>query len=279
MFISKQKTVLKSSLLKRFYAIRQSYGLLAALQKTVTLPLRRLRNYRVRKTIKKYKTAEERFTRIYKHNLWGSENSASGTGSTLEHTKALREALPKLFKSYDIQTIFDAPCGDFHWMKDVLSNSDFKYIGADIVRPMIEHLKKSETTDNVQFHHLDITKAHYPKADLMICRDCLFHLSFKDTLGVLQRFINSEIQFLLTTTHTPETVSRNTDIETGDFRHINLLEQPYCFPKNYLLEIDDWLPPEGRRYMYLWDRDQIKIALAELTKFLIKRDNSEQLVA
>ena len=270
---------MKSNLLERFNAIRQSYGLLIALQKTVTLPLRRLRNYQVKKTIKKYKTAEERFTQIYKRNLWGSEDSASGTGSTLEHTKVLREELVKLFELYGIQTIFDAPCGDFHWMKNVISNSNVKYIGADIVKPMINHLKTNETTSRTQFYHLDLTKAHYPKADLMLCRDCLFHLSFKDTLAVLERFIDSEIQFLLTTSHTSETVSQNNDIATGDFRHINLLEQPYCFPKNYLLEINDWLPPEGRRCMYLWDRDQIKSGLEALSNFLNNQQLPKQLVA
>ena len=280
MFIRKQESDVKTNnLLARFMAIKHSYGLLPALQKVMTLPARRFRSYRVKKTIQNYKTSEERFTQIYKQNLWGDGNSASGTGSTLEHTKALREELPKLFKHYGIKTIFDAPCGDFHWMKDVLSDSDVEYIGADIVQPMIEQLKKNETTDRVQFHHLDITKSDYPEADLMICRDCLFHLSFKDTLAVLERFVHSEIQFLLTTTHTSETVSRNTDITTGDFRHINLLEQPYCFPKNYLLQIDDWLPPEGRRYMYLWDRGQIQFGVRELTNFLNNRNKSAQLVA
>ena len=94
------------------------------------------------------KKTEEIFTDIYVNRLWDEPNatneSVSGNGSTLDFTKNLREELPKLFDTFAIKTVFDAPCGDLNWMSRVLEkNPDIAYIGGDIVAPMIEsHVKK-----------------------------------------------------------------------------------------------------------------------------------------
>ena len=65
-------------------------------------------------------STEAAFTTIFKYKLWGNEESISGPGSGLKYTENLRKELAKLIKDYAIGTIFDAPCGDFYWMKHVL---------------------------------------------------------------------------------------------------------------------------------------------------------------
>jgi hypothetical protein len=205
----------------------------------------------------KVESAEQIFTTIYKYKLWGTEESISGPGSSLKYTENLRKELPKIIKDHSITKVFDAPCGDFHWMKHVLRDVDVDYIGGDIVRPLVSSLNAKHKNDRTGFIHIDIVKDEYPDADLMICRDCLPHLSFKDTKRFLQNFMASDIQFLLTTTHDNIDGSPNADIAAGGFRLIDLFSSPYCFPADPLARINDWIPPHPKRQMCLWSRQQI----------------------
>ena len=206
---------------------------------------------------------QERFTKIYEINYWGNSESKSGDGSTLELTNNLRQELPKLFDKFSIHTVFDGPCGDFNWMRHVVTSTNIIYIGADIVAPLIENNKKYANS-HIKFLKLDLTKDKLPKADLMICRDCLFHLSYQDTLLLLNNYLESNTQYLLTTSYKNQPVFENKDILSGHFRKIDLLSSPYFFNSKPLYKIDDWLPGEHPRYLYLWSRNQVAEAVIAL---------------
>lgn len=213
-----------------------------------------------RRTIHKL-NLEDKFTQIYNINYWGNEESRSGRGSTLVLTSNLRKKLPELFNTFSIKSVFDGPCGDFNWMKLVVEETRIDYTGGDIVLPMIEENQSKYASQHVRFVKIDLTKDALPTADLMICRDCLFHLSFADTKLVLNNFIQSNITYLLTTTYHNDATFKNEDIVTGHFRMIDLFSAPYHFPKELLFKIDDWVAPEKPRAMCLWTRDQILVAL------------------
>ena len=204
---------------------------------------------------------EDRFTEIYKNNVWGNFESVSGNGSTLEGTQNLRTQLPELIQQYSIHTLFDAPCGDFNWMRLLLKTVNINYIGGDIVLPLIEAHQSNFKNAQTNFIHIDLTKDELPDADLMVCRDCLFHLSYQDTKLVLQNFINSNIKYLLTKTYIKSDEFINRDITTGDFRLIDLFSAPFNFDQDVLFRIDDTIPNEIPREMCLWSREQILIAL------------------
>lgn len=206
-------------------------------------------------------TLEQRFSRIYKINYWNNEESRSGQGSTLNLTENLRAELPKLFAQFNICKVFDGPCGDFNWMKLVVRDTEIIYIGADIVHELIEENIVRHTSPRVSFIKLDLRIDPLPNADLMICRDCLFHLSYRDTRMLLENFIKADIPYLLTTTYQNEATFKNTDIESGHFRKIDLLQEPYFFPANTIAEIKDYLPGEHPRFLCLWSRQQITQAL------------------
>jgi hypothetical protein len=205
---------------------------------------------------------EEQFTWIYRNGAWGSDESASGRGSTLAYTDNLRRKLPDLLGRYSIRSIFDAPCGDFNWMRHLLSGIDVRYIGGDIVRELTESLRARYGDGKTAFVHVDITKGPFPVADLMICRDCLFHLSFMHTRAALQSYVSSGIPYLLTTTHVLPGGIQNQDITTGGFRLIDLYGAPYHFDEQPLEKIDDWLPPDPERQMCLWTREQVRRSLS-----------------
>ena len=214
---------------------------------------------------------ESTFTEIYKRNLWGSNESVSGPGSTLDYTTNLRSRLPELLEEFSIKSVFDAPCGDLNWMKYLLDDIDINYIGGDIVLPLIQSHRLKYKRANVDFIHIDLTKEKFPKSELMICRDCLFHLSFHDTLSVLQNFVDSNIKYLLTTTHKKSNRFENIDITTGGVRLIDLFSAPYHFPQEVLFRIEDWKAPYQEREMCLWSRDQVIGALEALAGWLDQR--------
>jgi hypothetical protein len=204
---------------------------------------------------------EERFTLIYRWNAWGSQESRSGEGSTLEYTRNLRRELHTLVEERGIRRLLDAPCGDFHWMRRFLDDhaarhAPLEYVGGDIVKPLVEDNVRKHGTARVRFVHLDITRDALPGADLMLCRDCLFHLSFADTAAFFDNFLRSGIPLLLTSTHVSRGEIANHDITTGDFRKIDLLAAPYGLPEP-LLRIEDWEAPNPERHMCLWSREQL----------------------
>jgi hypothetical protein len=200
---------------------------------------------------------EERFTKIFTKKLWGDEGSLSGVGSSLEYTENIRRYLPELIDTFSIKSMFDAPCGDFTWMKLVLNEVKVKYIGGDIVKPLIAKNNSYYRNTDMTFIHLDIIKDKFPQANLWICRDCLFHLSFDDIFQTLERFIESGIPYVLTTTNKNYDGFKNVDILSGAWRLIDLFSEPFCFDKKVLFRIDDWVMGHPPREMCLWSRDQI----------------------
>ena len=191
------------------------------------------------------KTTKDRFTFIYKNNLWPGGESNSGFGSGIKFTRNLRLQLPKVIEKFKIKSILDAPCGDFLWMQQLLPKLPInEYIGADIVDDLIKKNNTDFANCYINFINLDVTQDKLPQADLMIMRDC------------------SNIKYLLTTNHpNPNKISgtfANQDIITADGRMIDLFSKPFNFNKNLVLyTIDDWMAPEPERTMILLEKSAV----------------------
>lgn len=198
--------------------------------------------------------SEEVFKNIYSKNLWRGDVSRSGPSSNLPRTKNLRNALPGIVKSYGIKTFLDAPCGDFYWMNTIARHMDIKYIGGDIVEEIINYNTEHFTEPNIEFIKIDITSDVLPDADLMMCRDCLFHLSYLDIAKFFDNFLRSEIQYLLVTTHKNIRHFENKDIKSGDWRWFDLYKGPFQFPDKPLECIEDG---GGDRFMVLYNKTMI----------------------
>lgn len=241
---------------KTFQSLKQR-GAVTTCTKIVSFLLRPYTERALEKKIFSHHDIEGRFTEIYKLNAWGSKESASGNGSTIALTEHVRSALPELFARLGTRSLFDGPCGDFNWMKQVIAEYPLDYTGADIVAPIIDSLNNTHRAHNVRFLHLDLTEDKFPTADLMICRDCIFHLSYRDTISLLRNFVAARIPYFLTSTHTDRTKFANTDIRTGGFRRIDLFAAPYHFPSDVLFRVAD-IEVEGKETeLCLWSRDQI----------------------
>jgi len=259
------------SLLTKVVDSLESGGILKTASKVVRYPLWRLYRRSIEHITADSLSIEDRFTKINSaaRFFWGSSESASGRGSTLGATANLRKQLPKLFEAFSIGSLFDAPCGDLNWMKMVLNDVEVDYVGADIVKPLINKNNVNYGSSRVKFVHFDITKDDFPKADLWICRDCLGHLSFADTIQALRRFLESDIPYVLTTTNKNVDGFKNYDIDTGDWRAIDLFSEPYHFDKNVLYRIDDAEMPAAQNVMCLWSRDQLANSLEKFQRSVL----------
>jgi len=169
------------------------------------------------------------FHTIHQDNLWGCDETSSGSGSTLHATRRIRENLESIIKNYRIKSLLDAPCGDFFWMSHV-NLASVQYIGVDIVEAIIEQNQRRyrNRMENLLFFCLDICKDPLPKVELIFSRDCLVHFPFELIEVCLQNFKRSESTYLLTTTFIEH--DKNQECELGDWRMLNLQAEPFCFP-------------------------------------------------
>jgi hypothetical protein len=190
------------------------------------------------------------FTNIIKNKRWPG---TCGTGSFLENTEPLRNALPDFLNKYQIHSMFDAPCGNYSWMSLVKFSENFTYIGGDIVDSLIE--QNQITWPNQKFLVFDLTQDPLPDVDLLFCRDCLIHLSNKDLIKVFDNILSSNVKYVMTTSY-PDTFE-NIDIQTGQFQQLNLEKHPFCMPSPVDFIKDG--PPHNRN-MCLWNKDDFFIA-------------------
>ena len=199
------------------------------------------------------RNAQTIFSDIYENNLWGNAESASGRGSTLERTSVIRRELPALLAELGARTLLDAPCGDFNWMRQT-NLGEVTYLGTDVVPSLISRNRRLFGGDGRKFLTLDITADSLPAVDVILCRDCFIHFSFRDIRAALVNFQQSNSEFLFATTHT--LVQAHRDIATGQGRNVNLQLPPFNFPEPLKIIVED---SESAKCLGLWRLDQLRV--------------------
>jgi len=187
---------------------------------------------------------ESTFAPFYAENRWGDEESVSGPGSSLTRTAKLRRELPGLLQEIGVRTLLDAPCGDFNWMKDTRLDLE-QYIGADIIPDLIARNSELYGNDETQFLLLDLTRDELPRADVILCRDCLIHFSYRHIAAAIKNFKRTGSTYLLTNSY--PAWGRNENIRTGDFRPLNLTLPPFNFPPP-ISQIHEKVPEDEARF-------------------------------
>lgn len=178
----------------------------------------------------------EVFSLIYDNNLWAESESRSGRGSTLARTGAIRNELPALLRDLRAASLLDAACGDFNWMSRV-DLDGVRYVGVDVVPALVEENRRRYGGEGREFVFADLTRDPLPRADAILCRDCLIHLSLEAASAAVANFKRSGARHLLATTHT--SVRKNIDIENGSWRSLNLRLPPFDFPPPVRLLVED----------------------------------------
>ena len=172
---------------------------------------------------------------VYEMNLWGFNSSQfySGEGSHQpEIIKPYIEFVISFLTSFNKPlTVLDLGCGDFNVGKEFVKYTQ-KYIGIDIVTNLINYNKKNFKAENLEFLCLDVSKDVLPKADCVIVRQVLQHLSNSEVKNIVEKLYN--YKYIILTEHLPNgDFTPNKDIISGQGIRlkkqsgINLLEHPF----------------------------------------------------
>ncbi len=199
-------------------------------------------------------SAADRFEQIYEQDVWtrgNPDNPGSGAGSTLVVTSSVRRDLPALLDRLGGDTLLDLGCGDFTWMQDVKITQ--RYVGADIVPSVIARNQDRYGSPTRSFVVADAVRDPLPEADVVLCREVLFHLSFDDIRSLLANVFASRRRYLIATTD--RITMFNSDIRTGDYRPLDLQRRPFRLGQP-MAEIDDGGLIGGRR-LAVWDTAQV----------------------
>ncbi|MCA1632759.1 MAG: class I SAM-dependent methyltransferase [Acidobacteria bacterium] len=164
----------------------------------------------------------------------------------MARTAVVRDALPSLLKDLRAESLLDAPCGDFNWIRHTRLEG-IEYVGVDVVPDLIARNRQMYGRPGRSFFVSDLTKDALPRVDVILCRDCFYHFSFRDIQATVANFKKSRSTYLLATTHTSAGPNRN--IATGDWRAINLQRPPFDFPEPLRLLVED---PATSESLGLW---------------------------
>ena len=116
---------------------------------------------------------EDVFTRIYSNNSWGGGSS---------------------------MTVVDLGCGDFSVGRRIAPECG-RYVGVDIVKPLIDHNRKIFGSSSVSFVHANMVTDDLPDGDICFVRQVFQHLSNDQTLAVLPKLDRYRCSFV--TEHQP----------------------------------------------------------------------------
>ena len=135
---------------------------------------------------------------------WGKKNlneagSPCGKGSTVEGTRVVKDYIEKIVCEYNIKSVSDAPCGQYNlWTKDVDFNGA-DYTGYDINAELV--VLNNREFPHIKFVEFDVVNQVLPYADLIMCKDLLFHFPNNFAMRAIQNFKRSDSKYLLCTNH------------------------------------------------------------------------------
>jgi SAM-dependent methyltransferase len=162
----------------------------------------------------------------------GRRESASGPGSAQSAAGDCLALLDAVVEEYSIGSILDLGCGDWNWMQLAAwrKSAAVRYEGWDAHAGLVESLTETFGNERTQFRLADLTTAPLPPADLVVCRDVLFHLPVELVERVVGR-LRDHGSLLISTSFLE--VESNTDIHTylpienWVFYYINLDIAPF----------------------------------------------------
>ena len=189
---------------------------------------------------------EDRFSAIYHEGVWSSDGSLSGPGSDPRSTLTIADDLARVLAALGARHVTDIGCGDFGWMQRV--TGDFHYCGLDIVPGLIEGLNERYGNNDRRFVQCDATRDGLPAGDVAICREVLFHLSFADARALIANITHHGYRYLIATSDTA--IWFNADVQSGDYRRVNLARPPFRFPPPIEVIPDSRLVPH--RVLGVW---------------------------
>lgn len=159
------------------------------------------------------------FSDIYRGNRWNGTETRSGPGSSLAPTHRISAAIVALVAELGITSVLDAACGEGFWQPDLPG-----YLGIDVAPEATEAARRNHP--DREYRVADVAGG-CPRADLVICRDAMQHLSLADGLALLSAIRASGSPWLLASTYVD---GENVAVRTGGFFRPDLEAGPFGMP-------------------------------------------------
>jgi hypothetical protein len=173
------------------------------------------------------------FSDIYKNNKWGNNGQSeyqgsSGPGSFLKNViNTYVPFLKKFINDNSIKSVVDLGCGDFVAGPVIYNDLNVSYSGYDAYEAVVKNnTEKNEDNMNIKytFTHLDFyaNKEQIRSADLCILKDVIQHWKLNEIYNFMDYIVSSKkFKYILLVNSSLQTKD-NTDIETGEFRHLSI---------------------------------------------------------
>ena len=203
-------------------------------------------------------TTEEVFTDIYSNNRWGGPSGTFCSGDGSHENSIVSPYVTKVTAELDrigaaTMTAVDLGCGDYSVGRQ-LSPACGRYIGVDIVKPLIAHNQETFGTANISFLHANMVEDALPDGDICFVRQVLQHLSNDQIAAVLPKLDKFRWCFITEHHPSPDRLRRpNEDKPHGDTIRVShgsgvfLDEAPFSVPVaryNLLLEVPGAAPTD-----------------------------------
>jgi SAM-dependent methyltransferase len=119
----------------------------------------------------------------------GRRQSVSGPGSEQSAAKPALALLDMTVAEYKVGSILDLGCGDWNWMQHASWRAmpNVRYEGWEAHQGLVDHLTTEFGNQNIRFRCADLACEPLPSADLVVCRDVLFHLRIDLAESVITR--------------------------------------------------------------------------------------------
>ena len=140
----------------------------------------------------------------------------------------------------------------FYGLKKLFMKKKIKYLGVDIVEDLIQENKSKYQNENIKFSAGDIVNFEVKeKYDLVIVRDLLIHLDNTDIKKILNNLKKMNVKYLAINNYE---INKNRDVIIGQHRQVNILIEPYNFPKP-IFSFNDYAKD---KFIYIYDISKIK---------------------
>jgi SAM-dependent methyltransferase len=197
---------------------------------------------------------------IYDLNLWGKNGSGfySGFGShDSELVAPYVKIIIEFLTSFDaLISVLDLGCGDFNIGNQLVKYTQ-NYIAVDIVADLIEFNQTKFQANNLEFQCLDISRDNLPKADCVLIRQVLQHVSNAEVQRILNKLVN--FKYVILTEHIPKgDFIPNKDIISGQGIRLkknsglDILKPPFNFMVQQKKELLRFELENGKGVIVTW---------------------------
>jgi hypothetical protein len=136
-------------------------------------------------------TTEEVFTDIYARNRWGGQSGTFCSGDGSREAEIVSPYLRLVNAELDrlgarSMSVVDLGCGDYSVGRHIAPSCG-RYVGVDIVKPLVERNQALFGGGNVAFTHANIVEDDLPAGDICFVRQVLQHLSNAQIAAVLPK--------------------------------------------------------------------------------------------